>query len=340
MTRRIYLIFLLIMILSGCANPTATPTAFVPTKQLIEPLQPISTVMMIPSPTLEFTPTQSVLETVLKDCWFYGQPPEKLGTISPDGKWLAAGCLDLVGPSLLPVPFVKIAQINGPVNWKYSFSELTGRSLCFISPRWQNESGCWLDGYLFLDHWSYESRYVFYKIQYSLERAEPVGFQTYWGLYRVDDQTGKISAWLPFTGTEYIFSFSPDGKYLAFSSYADLKKVFINSLESGKQYVIPLPSSLGSNIIWSSDSQNIALASPYSDKSTKQDNTILYMISISDMELVSLFSMNQLYFFPVSWQSENIINLKSYDGTKSQYSQYTLYQYNLSTHELTLANFP
>lgn len=234
-------------------------------------------------------------------------------------------CYNLEGPLGFEKPRIEIVQLDNTRIWRYSFEELTGQTPCTFFPTHQYPEGCYIQVVWSIDHWSKESRHVFYAIDLVLDRA--VYPRIYFGLYRVDVWTGNISAWLPFTGLWYVYAFSPDENYFVYATQIDGYWLHINSIDAGKSTVIKLPGMVRqiSNMAWSPDSQTMAVSAQYDNGQDTQGTSSLFALSVADMRLDTLISDDPRLWHPLGWVSEKILAVAA-DNMQ--------YQYDLESHTL------
>jgi hypothetical protein len=94
----------------------------------------------------------------------------------------------------------------------------------------------------------------------------------YLGLFRIDLQTGKVTATLSLDENGYVFQFSPSGRYLAFSQansrpdgdvsfFTGISKIIVMDLITGKKVEYKDPAQLSGSMLFSPDETRLAFSS-------------------------------------------------------------------------------
>ncbi|MEA5079511.1 MAG: hypothetical protein VB013_13145 [Anaerolineaceae bacterium] len=243
--RQIPLLFIFLFALAACSQTNGiTPTADSPT------------VTLSPKPTKTQTPTDSPINTpgataTLDSRELLDQKVKEFGIncsytyaiISPKGNWVAVACGNKENQTL------QIANESGVVN-SLNFSD-------YLSDEFTEQGNPM--GSLQPLHWTVDEQYLFFSpyVAYDGGGTCCYGFG-YGGLFRMNLKDAEISVILPLTETVdgYFFSFSPNGRYLAYI----FGNPHILDLNSGENYSIKVNNAGSGNLTWSPGSSHFAFA--------------------------------------------------------------------------------
>lgn len=287
---------------------------------------PILKATRTPAPMASPTPLPTVNEIepamgfVQKNCVTSG-----LGAkTSPDSEWLASSCIDEDNAH------VRIARFDGAQAWDLYFEDITGWPPCLSYNNQYGEMAC-IGGILYIDHWHKDGRYVFVTADYQIDRSTNFSF----GLYRIDSQIGRSSAYLPVNGTGYNYAFSPNDEAYAYVTGNDNYLLHVVSIETGQDSTFTVPgryADLG-DLTWSPDSSRLILVSR--GIGWGDDDTVgfsLLMLDTQTKEFTTLLSNDARRFHPIEWLSNDRLLLGGFSVDRGEYIKYQL---TISTGVLT-----
>jgi Tol biopolymer transport system component len=264
---KISLLFCLMLIVSGCSNtsrthfsdyPTNTPASSItptllPTRQSTPTPRPshtsanTTTAVTVPLENEATTETQTVERRITLTSRFPILCESDIDidhhrSLSPDGSWLAISC------SANKVRNLEIVNQDGK-RWLLRYEDYAAEGAGSLNPiHWLNNDYLYFTSKPHISVWGaclyYES----------------------WsqGLYRIDLETGSVSATLPpLNHPDYVIVFSPNGHRLAYNGAGN--HFAILDLRTGKEDVIKVKDHFIGNLTWSPDSSTLAYA-------TCQDN--------------------------------------------------------------------
>lgn len=273
-----------------------------------------------PTPSTIPSTTEVSAEFVQDNCPVFGMPP---AIPSPDGQWLASGCFD--GENA----HIRIARFDHTKAWDLNFEDITGVSPCLSYENSYGEPICF-HGVLYIDHWFKTGRYVFVSADYLIDRGSTFSF----GLYRIDTENGRVSAYLPMGDYTYNYAFSPNDDYYAYVTASDNYLLHIVSLESGENLIFTAPgrySSLG-ELIWSPDNEKIVfLARGIGWEENPKVGFSLDIFNVETEKFLALVLNDARRLKPVKWLSDSSLLLsgKSEDG-----QSYLDYQLDISNNQM------
>lgn len=197
----------------------------------------------LPTPTA----TASFLENRIKTLTFENQIncDGYRTDISPDEQWTAFTCYSNDPYSL------KVIEQNGK-SWTLNVTD-------YLPPEWEGKAEPYHNN-LWPIHWDVKKSKLYFA---SNEFIEPYGVISYnvgvLGIFELDLTNGKVKTLVMPKSTflGYLFSFSPNGKYLAVSK----EGVTIINLETSENTIIPITDPLVGNLVWSLDSTKLVYGS-------------------------------------------------------------------------------
>jgi hypothetical protein len=318
------------MALSACVDtqnqtPAVMPTYAVVTTTLVHAtLTPHLTQASSPSSVPSATPeaTNKNLEFVQDNCSTYGMPPAQP---SPEGDWLASACFD--GEHA----HVRIARFDRAQVWDLNFQDITGVSPCVSHSTSYGETVCF-HGILYIDHWFKTGRYVFISADYLIDRGSTFSF----GLYRIDTETGQVSAYLPMGSSTYNYAFSPDDEKYAYVTGNDNYLLHIVSLDTGQNSTYTVPGSYSSlgELVWSLDNKKLALQAQ--GIGWTENPKIGFSLDIFDVDtekFTTFISNDVRRFRPKQWLSNDILLMF---GLSDDGLSYLKYQFDISNNQLVV----
>lgn len=159
-------------------------------------------------------------------------------------------------------------------------------------------------GYLSPEYWTADGKSLYF-FSYVANDGGGVCFYGfgYSGLWKIELETGKISTVLPVRPSleGYYFSFSPDGRYLAYIH----NQPTVRDLDTGIEYELPVKGDTSANLAWSTGGENLYFVSCTIDAALQQEKeTVLYKYSLSSKKLSTVFKNN------------GYLSIESFDGDR------------------------
>jgi hypothetical protein len=276
---------------------TPTITITVPQKPTKKPL-PIETPVEVVTPMTVDTPIADVESTV-------PPIPDSLSecnevNFSPDQKWATGFCHG---------DETRIVGLESEKEWSISYPEYYGEKA---------DSGIGVIDPVF---WSKDGNYLYFSIV--REASGPMYFIDGSALIRMDLATGQISevlkpTYAQFYSKYYSFSFSPDGRYLAYIIQPEKPlKVYLSDMETGHYKSFPLKEKYNQagQIIWSPDQKKISLGLGIVDyEGNIEDQFSICVIDFENESIRELFEDSTQKWYPKAWKTDNLIELS--DGTE------------------------
>jgi len=228
------------IVVTETPTPKATSTS--------KPKTPFST------KTPDFYATSSEIAYEKKETQAAGFPApcEEPGRyeISPNGNWMAVNCTDNENVTLV------VVNKEG-IKWTLQYSDYLP----------VEEQGSLPMGGLYVAHWTDNEKYLYFYTYISVSGGGPC-FYGYGpiGLFRLNLINRVVTTVLPlrdaFDG--YLFSFSPDSKYLAYST----DKLIVREISTGVEKLIASEDMVHGDLTWSQDGSQLAYASCETDMDT------------------------------------------------------------------------
>ncbi len=240
------LLFIFMFTLAACAQSNAiTPTADSPTETPSpKPTRTQTTTTQTtsaPEPTATLSDREIQIEHAKDfgiDCQIYK------AIISPKGNWASAACESDKNQRLIVknrTGKVYVLQLTDYL--PNEFKELDGGR-----------------GNLFPAKWTGDEQYLFFYPMLNVSGWGPcyLGYGSM-GLFRLSLIDGTVTTVLPFQEDLdwYDFSFSPNGRYLAYAN----EKPHILDLRTGENYSIKVSEEISGDLVWSPDSKTLAFVS-------------------------------------------------------------------------------
>jgi hypothetical protein len=239
-----------------------------------------------PTPDFEAMSTLMVAEEKLITNQFQIEC-KKNGAIdqSPSGKWQIYQCGESSSPDRM-----MLIENNVGILWSFAFVD-------FIAFEDRQITGY---GNLYPEYWTDDEKYLFFSSYLSVDihGACFYGIGSN-GLFRLNLTDGSINTILPpmpaFGG--YLFSFSPDGKQLAFVSNG----IILRDLETGSDQKIQTKFPIIGNLTWSPNGSELAYASCISDNPAFEVNT----------SLIEIYSLEKKSKQPIMETDGNRLTIKN-----------------------------
>jgi WD40 repeat protein len=264
--------------LTRTPRPTKTPTPTFPPTITI----PVATLNAVA--TVEAFRTHMVgkfpeLEEYISSCGLascYGVD------VSPDGQWIYFSDGDLL----------EILDINGKRVGKYSFQEISGRSDV-------------VEGGLGGIHWSNDGQYLYLSTSFGDGGPGPY-FGYKYSLARVNLQNGT---WKD-TGISGVLSFSPNDKYIVYST--NTSEIRIRNLQSGEEnvYVTPEYYQYFGEFVWSPDSKKVIYVATPEGFDHINNQFALFMTDLESNKTVLLYEDRMPFYYPAVWVENDKVSLK------------------------------
>lgn len=266
--------------------------------------------------------TENNTEFVQDNCSTYGMPPAQT---SPDGAWLASACFD--GEDA----HVRIARFDHAKAWDLNFKDVTGASPCLSHGNSYGDSVCFY-GILYIDHWYKAGRYVFVSADYLIDRNSTFSF----GLYRIDIESGHVSAYLPVGSSTYNYAFSPSDERYAYVTGSDNYLLHIVSLETGQNSTYTVPGSYSSlgELIWSPSNDKLVFQTQ--GIGWEENSKVGFSLDIFDIQnekFRTVISNDVRRFKPTEWLSFDSLLLHGFSDDGQSYIQY---QFTISDNQLVV----
>jgi len=136
-------------------------------------------------------------------------------------------------------------------------------------------------GNLFPIEWTNDEQFLFFYPMINVSGWGPcyLGYRSL-GLFRLSLADGTVTTVLPSQGdlVWYDFSFSPNGRYLAYAN----EKPHVLDLRTGENYSIKVSEEISGDLVWSPDSKTLAFVSCHSDDPNATfGNSTLRLFSLS-----------------------------------------------------------
>ena len=179
---------------------------------------------------------------------------------------------------------------------KYSFYEFYGHLVGFR------------DGYVSGIHWSKDGKYLYIATYFGDGGPEPYfGYRS--SLARVNLENGM---WKD-TGVSGVISFSPNEKYIAYSSNAS--EIRIRNLQSGEEstYFATDYYLYFGNFVWSPDNKKIIFTATPEQWYENGSKFSLYMIDLESKTISNLHETSFPFYYPVNWKETNIVTLNKFE---------------------------
>jgi hypothetical protein len=164
--------------------------------------------------------------------------------LSPKGNWLAMSCGYKRGQTL------QVYSKTGK-KWVLQFKDYVAKQ--FI------QDGQTPMGILNADHWSSDEIYLYFSSAIGFSGGGTCFYGGMGqGLYRLNLVNGTVTATLPplIGPDEYILSFAPSGRWLAYYTYTSVPA--IHDLQTGKEIVLQEGNNEVGDFVWSPDSSKLA----------------------------------------------------------------------------------
>ncbi len=218
--------------------------------------------------------------------------------ISPQGNWLAISCGSKSDQTL------RVYSKTGK-KWVVQFKDYVSKE--FI------QDGQTPMGALYPVHWTHDEMYLYFRSAIGFSGGGTCFYGGFGqGLYRLNLENGTVSATLaPLIGPdEYLISFSPDGRWLAYN--AGVPTIF--NLQAGKKIVLHEGKNAVGDFTWSPDSSNLL----YGTCQTSEDYLTIQASSIR------IFSLETREAKTVLETKTGFLRIESGEGNKPRiYDGYT-----------------
>ena len=169
--------------------------------------------------------------------------------------------------------------------------------------------------------WSRDSKYLWVAYGNTTGGSMDCDIGSYYlGLFRIDLQTGKVTATLPLDKNGYVFQFSPSGRYLAFSQansnqdefgryFVKISKLVILDLITGNKVEYQDPAQLSGSMLFSPDETHLAYSSQEADSPPPPDKDGYFFGCIKPkLRIISLDSGDVETFYNGTTDIEKIHN--------------------------------
>ncbi len=209
-----------------------------------------------------------------------------------------------------------VVKVDRQEKWTIAYDEYYGKK--FDSDK----------GAIQPDHWTSDNKFLDLAIQPASLFPYGMYYGTYrdgWGLIRMDLENGNLAEILkPVQQGYYSFSFSPDGKYIAYILQpATPLTVKVMNLESKevKSYTLKPEYNEAGDILWSPDMSKLVLGQAFVDPNapnsdvikTKPSTFSIVLINLADNSRQVVISDNSTFTSPERWLDENRIELFNED---------------------------
>ena len=293
----IFLILLSACSIQRIATPTVDPVATVISTKTAT--QAVSTATLTVTEIVQ-TPTKdynALLSRLLPNCGATG--------LSPNQTWATGFCNDNE---------TWVVSVDQQTKWSVSYDEYYGRE--FDSA----------NGVIEPYHWTSDNKFLDLTIQPFFPTlgggSIPFFYHNGWALVRLDLANGNLADILsPIQQHYYAFSFSPDGKSIAYILQpATSLAVKVMNLETKevKSYSLEPEYNRAGDILWSPDMSKLvfgqAIINTAPDFEPDPNIYSLGLISLADNSRQLVVSDNLLFTRPVKWLDENRIELFDEDA--------------------------
>jgi len=303
--KKIFFSLFLIFALISCASPQETNVAIstlttTPTQSAASTISPTKTL----SPTVPPESTASIatldavatLDAARNKLISQNPELENYGTfcqrsycygaeISPNGQQII----------ITNGNTIDLFNVNGESIGKYSFYDLYGHLVGFG------------DGSASAIHWTNDGKYLYVATNFGDGGPEPYfGYKS--SLARVNLENGTWED----TGISGVISFSPDDKYLVYSSSKNEIKVI--DLQSGEQNIYHAADYYlyFGNFVWSPESKKVVFVATPEDWDVKDGKFALYMADFESKTISNLYESTFPFYYPVNWIDTSIVALNKF----------------------------
>lgn len=271
-TKNVVVGTLILLICAACTVPTtitATLTTITPLPKPTYTQTLTGTPFHMPSPTITLNDREIQIERAKDfkiDCVMYK------AILSPKGNWAAAAC-------------------KSDENQKLIVKDRTGKEYAlqlsdYLPNEFKELDGA--EGNLIPVEWTNDEQYLFFYPMINVSGWGPcyLGFGSL-GLFRLSLVDGTVTTVLPFQEDSvwYNFSFSPNGRYLAYAN----EKPHILDLLTGEDYSIKVTEEISGHLVWSPDSKKLAFVSCHAEdpNATYGDSTLrLFSLSTKQQKII------------------------------------------------------
>lgn len=260
---------------SKTPSPTSQPMQMIP----IATSNAIATVEAIRIDLISQVPELEEYNTFCNITYCYGVE------VSPNRNWIYFSNGNVI----------EIFGVNGQKVGKYSFYEIYGHTI-----------DLW-DGYLSDVHWSKDGRYLYLATYFGDGGPGPYfGYRS--SLVRVNLENGT---WKD-TGISGVLSFSPNEKYIVYST--NKSEIRIKNLQSGEEkvYFTPEYYLYFGNFVWSPDSKKIVFVATSEYWDDVNSKFALFMIDLESETTVNLYEDLMPFYYPIEWTEDGKVSLNKY----------------------------
>jgi WD40 repeat protein len=315
----VFVLLSAVMVLAGCGestpvtlsdipNPTVTPRpTYLPT---ITPYY--SSPMPITStPYLAITATQIIeaATNAARSTQLAAFPVFPTGcdnrypfSVSADGEWIAdVECY-------LPDSTLVVMNKSGTLHWEIHYNDYS------YLPDY---------GYVYIEHWSNDSRYLYFSTAYFGDGGYCfVGYDDGgFGLFRLDVQTGIIATILPLRRSEYkqyykqyVWSFSPTGRRFIYEQSKNT--VGIWDLYTGEiTSVLQLPENniRAGGFLWSQDGLQIIYTVAWLDNNERYHSKLYLTDLTTNSTYILMTPPDEKCIWAPSWAEKAVLNIEIVD---------------------------
>jgi WD40 repeat protein len=221
---------------------------------------------------------------------------KNLFTISSNGEWIVAD------ECYIPDPTLVVMNKSGTLHWDIHYNDYS------YLPDY---------GYIYIQSWSNDNRYLYFSTAHFGDGGLCfIGYDSGgFGLFRLDVQTGVITALLPLRSefAQYTWSFSPSGRRFVYEQVNNA--IHLWDLYTGEVTSIQLPNDINhiGGFLWSEDGLRFAYTAVGSMES-KQGYYELYLTDIAaNSTRVLMKSPITKCVRAFSWASKNVLNIEILD---------------------------
>lgn len=282
-------------------TPTVSPPTNTPT---------VTTQTMLTEQALALKETQIAGFSVTCDDLVVSNFSGFFTSLSPKGNWLAISCMERENRTLKIVSKTR-------KKWVLQFKDYVDKQ--------EFENGQFPRGTLYPVSWSSDERYLYFRSTMSIS-AGGTCFYGGWGqgLYRLNVDNGTVTATLPPLkgGNLYIFSFSPSGRWLAYTEGVPT----ILDLLTGENITLQEGRNSVGDFAWSPDSSNLIYGTcqPSEDGSTSEKSSIR-IFSLKTREAKTILE-TKTGFLRIESGEDNI--LKIYDEYSNNRPSYLYFDWS------------
>lgn len=241
--------------------------------------------------------------------------PRLESDLSPNKEWLLVTC---GSDKSTGNKITKVFRLDGSLSWDISFYEVFGAS------------AGWHNGTMEVVHWTKDGKYLY--IRPSLCCIDSPGyvffnfFKNSISLYRLDLSNGRLTTTLRPTFNNlfswYATSFSSTGKYLAYVHADNVRKIYIQNIQTGELKEISLEENYiaSGHFAWSDDDKNLVFVAAKQDwkpwvDTQPQDSVSYFMFEIETGILQHLFDQHDIYV--PNWVADDKISFDQLLGDKT-----------------------